>query len=34
MTPATIFHRLDASDAVMTLGTIPLHHEGPLSDQT
>jgi hypothetical protein len=29
MTPAVIFRRLDASNAVMTLGAIPLCHEGP-----
>jgi hypothetical protein len=29
MTPAAIFHRLDASNAVMTLIAIPLCHERP-----
>jgi hypothetical protein len=33
MTPAQIFYRLDASDAVMTISAIPLHHEGPSSGQ-
>jgi hypothetical protein len=32
-TPTVIFHRLDASDAVMTLDAIPLHHEGSSSGQ-
>jgi hypothetical protein len=29
MTPAVIFCRLDAFDAVMTLGAISFCHEGP-----
>jgi hypothetical protein len=33
MTLTVIFHHLDASGVVMTLGAIPLHHEGPSSGQ-
>jgi hypothetical protein len=32
-TPTVIFRRLDASNVVMTLDAIPLHHEGSSSGQ-
>jgi hypothetical protein len=33
MTSTVIFRRLNAFEVAMTLGVIPLHHDGPLSGQ-
>jgi hypothetical protein len=33
MTSTAIFRCLDAFEAAMTLGVIPLHHDGPSSGQ-